>query len=446
METPKTPKTNNKTSVTVATTVEKVRKSVNTFLEHNSTIDSYAQTAANTGQKLVSSYAPQVLEYLPEKKIDKEFTFVLVICVILVLLFWIGAARLIVDITGIIYPCYATILAIENPAREDTSQWVTYWIIYLSMKLTDNITYPILRVLPMYSVMKVLFMAWLYHPDTLGAKKAYEKARPHLQRMLHAIEPDFNTNNSAKSQVSHNNTSKPTTGKSPKKNKTESDESNAHLILTVGTVQLLGESPEESNIYVEATILPKDGRERQGIEGVCLKTNKILGTTCVFDHVIKFMPLPVLDGNLKVEVLDKPTFSEANSLGIVDISLLDLIPGGPKIHKKLNASSSKISITLDMELIMGAPSDEAKFDQYSGERNESGQYHGFGNLIMIDGSSYKGHFFKGKKHGNGVLVYKNLDKYIGEFRDGNRHGDGELRDSSNHLIKGGKWIDDHLLE
>jgi len=122
----------------------------------------------------------------------------------------------------------------------------------------------------------------------------------------------------------------------------------SHLVVVVKKVTV----PAEKNIYVECTILPKDGRAAEGIEGTCYKTNKILGKTCVFNHSSTFLPLPVLDGVLHLAVCEKPTFSEAVLLGTADISLLELAPGAVGRERKV-VLGKDVEMLLGLELVLG---------------------------------------------------------------------------------------------
>jgi receptor expression-enhancing protein 5/6 len=442
---PQTPPS--KTALAAKATVEKAMKSINVFIEKNSMLDDATRSFAKSSQKLVQTYAPQMLEYLPEKQIGKEFIFVVGICFILLILFYLGAARIIVDITGIMYPCYATILAIESPTKDDDKQWLTYWIIYVTLKLTDPFTYPILRVIPTYTLIRVILMAWLYHPDFLGAKLIYKKIQPYVMKLILYIEPDFNPTTASSKLKSLNKNHSLSSGngsvkKSPKKTSSAGDDNNdndnenpASLIVKILQVDV----QKESNIYVEGTILPKDGRKCEGIEGTCYKTNKILGKSCVIDHTMTFLPLNALDGTLKLEILEKPTFTEAISLGTGEISLLGLVPGGPCSSQILNFTNKAI---MKIEVELKVNQDISKIDNYTGDRNANGQKHGFGSMNYANGESYKGDWFKDMKHGSGVMIHKDMTKYVGNFFDGLKQGKGEMTDSTGSVIFSGEWWHD----
>lgn len=62
--------------------------------------------------------------------------------------------------------------------------------------------------------------------------------------------------------------------------------------------------------------------------------------------------------------------------------------------------------------------------EYKGEWNSEGQRHGFGILLLNDGTKYIGEFEGGLCHGLGVMTFADGSKYEGEFANGkfNNHG------------------------
>lgn len=56
--------------------------------------------------------------------------------------------------------------------------------------------------------------------------------------------------------------------------------------------------------------------------------------------------------------------------------------------------------------------------EYKGEWNNEGQRHGFGILLLHDGTKYMGEFENGLCHGLGVMIFPDGSKYEGEFNHG----------------------------
>lgn len=334
--------TSSKTAEQANKTVAKVIASVNLLLSKSSIVNNVVEKTASTVQNLLSSYVPAVLDYLPDKKVGKEFIFLVLVILFIGVLYLLGAERFMVDFTGIAYPVYASIVAIENKECKGDTQWLSYWMIFATMRLTDRLTYPILSLIPMFLLIKVMFLAWLYHPEFLGAQQLYKIAQSRIRKLILTIDPDFNKDNAAglKEELSKRNSApankdaKASTSAAAAGGASLGPESDdALLVVTIKSVSM----KTEKSIYVESTVMPNKGRAPSGIEDSCLKTQSILGQTCAFNEVLRFTPLPFVDGVLKIEVFEKPTFEAAVSLGMTEIRLLDL---------SLDAAKKEMSVEL----------------------------------------------------------------------------------------------------
>lgn len=62
--------------------------------------------------------------------------------------------------------------------------------------------------------------------------------------------------------------------------------------------------------------------------------------------------------------------------------------------------------------------------EYRGEWNFDGQRHGFGILLLNDGTKYIGEFEHGLCHGLGVMTFADGSKFEGEFFQGKYNGLG----------------------
>lgn len=82
--------------------------------------------------------------------------------------------------------------------------------------------------------------------------------------------------------------------------------------------------------------------------------------------------------------------------------------------------------------------------QYTGERNEAGEYHGKGTLLdHNDGSKYSGDWQNGRMHGHGTISSPGKFTFVGEWKDGRYHGKGTLTVADGRAFKG-HWEDGHL--
>ena len=181
--------TKNATKAATAATVEKVMRSVNVVLSKSEKLDRYASSAAEQAHALCEAHVPVVLQYLPENKVNKEFMFVLTVTLAIIGLFVVGAGNLLLDLTGVMYPMYATILAVESPEKDDDTQWLTYWLIFCFIKVTEKMCFPLLRLIPMFPFVKMFFLVWLYHPVFMGAKVLYGLFRPALLGLVTCADP-----------------------------------------------------------------------------------------------------------------------------------------------------------------------------------------------------------------------------------------------------------------
>ncbi|KAH7670236.1 receptor expression-enhancing protein 5/6 [Dioscorea alata] len=75
----------------------------------------------------------------------------------------------------LLYPLYASIQALESPAKLDDEQWLAYWILYSFLTLLEMIADPILKWIPIWYQMKVILVAWLVLPQFRGAAFLYER-------------------------------------------------------------------------------------------------------------------------------------------------------------------------------------------------------------------------------------------------------------------------------
>ena len=71
---------------------------------------------------------------------------------------------------------------------------------------------------------------------------------------------------------------------------------------------------------------------------------------------------------------------------------------------------------------------------------ENGQFHGHGNFVWPDGSSYQGNYAHGKKKGFGVFTYASKKLYKGNWEDGLQNGEGCLYDEDENPLKNGFWV------
>ncbi|KAK9120139.1 hypothetical protein Scep_018232 [Stephania cephalantha] len=75
----------------------------------------------------------------------------------------------------LMYPLYASVVAIETTSKIDDEQWLAYWILYSFFTLMEMALNPVLAWIPLWYDIKLLLMAWLVLPQFRGAAFIYER-------------------------------------------------------------------------------------------------------------------------------------------------------------------------------------------------------------------------------------------------------------------------------
>ncbi|XP_044501893.1 HVA22-like protein e [Mangifera indica] len=75
----------------------------------------------------------------------------------------------------LLYPLYASVLAIESPSKVDDEQWLAYWILYSFLTLTEMLLQSVLEWIPIWYTVKLLFTVWLVLPQFRGAAFIYDR-------------------------------------------------------------------------------------------------------------------------------------------------------------------------------------------------------------------------------------------------------------------------------
>ena len=77
--------------------------------------------------------------------------------------------RMITNLVGTLYPAFWTMKSIENKS-EDNKDWLTYWIVFAFFSIIDIFSGSILKFIPFYFFIKIIFLIWLF---TGGAHYVY---------------------------------------------------------------------------------------------------------------------------------------------------------------------------------------------------------------------------------------------------------------------------------
>ncbi|CAL5361798.1 unnamed protein product [Camellia sinensis] len=101
-------------------------------------------------------------------------------------------------VTMLLYPLYASVMAIESPSKVDDEQWLAYWILYSFLTLVEMLLQPILQWIPIWYDIKLAFVAWLVLPQFRGAAVIYERFVREKLRKYGAIDPHKSPNGNRK--------------------------------------------------------------------------------------------------------------------------------------------------------------------------------------------------------------------------------------------------------
>jgi receptor expression-enhancing protein 5/6 len=106
---------------------------------------------------------------LPKKKVLYYALGLMVAFVV----FGIGAS-IITNIVGVAYPAFMSFVALESEGADDDKMWLTYWVVFGSFNIFDQIVGVILRFIPFYYVLKLAFLIYCFHPSTNGSLQIYD--------------------------------------------------------------------------------------------------------------------------------------------------------------------------------------------------------------------------------------------------------------------------------
>lgn len=103
-----------------------------------------------------------------------------VVGVVASLLYFGNLEKEITTLTGIIFPAYMSMKALDSKDEEDDKQWCTYWVVFFSFELVECyfelFSFGALHsLIPYYFLIKLVFLIWLFFPTTQGANFIYEK-------------------------------------------------------------------------------------------------------------------------------------------------------------------------------------------------------------------------------------------------------------------------------
>nr|XP_043617581.1 HVA22-like protein e [Erigeron canadensis] len=122
-----------------------------------------------------------------------------------------GLHQLAGPMTMLLYPLYASVVAIESSSKEDDQQWLSYWILYSFLTLMEMLLQPLLEWIPIWYDVKLIAVAWLVLPQFRGAAFIYNKFV--REKVIKKYYPNIGQSSSGASSSLHYNKSSSPNGK-----------------------------------------------------------------------------------------------------------------------------------------------------------------------------------------------------------------------------------------
>ena len=73
------------------------------------------------------------------------------------------------------YPVYSSFKALRSASTADDQFWLTYWTVYGTLTLFESLIDGVFFWLPLYYVLKIALLIWLFHPNSRGALVVYSR-------------------------------------------------------------------------------------------------------------------------------------------------------------------------------------------------------------------------------------------------------------------------------
>ena len=113
---------------------------------------------------------PYLNELEKKTQINKLYLFFIFISFSYILIYTFFGFGFIINLFGLFYPAYLSFKSLQTKNHYDDTQWLTYWIVFSCINLCDFLYY----IIPMYHMIKLFTIIWLFHNNSKGAKFIYQ--------------------------------------------------------------------------------------------------------------------------------------------------------------------------------------------------------------------------------------------------------------------------------
>lgn len=95
--------------------------------------------------------------------------------------------KFITNLVGTVYPAYWTMKSIESKGDDD-KHWLTYWVVFASFTILELFSGFLLKFIPFYFFIKIIFLIWLFMPNSRGCNIVYHLL---VVRVFKSVEQDI---------------------------------------------------------------------------------------------------------------------------------------------------------------------------------------------------------------------------------------------------------------
>ena len=113
------------------------------------------------------------MNLIQEKTGIKGIYVIIFLILAVILVYFQLFESIITNLVGTAYPAFWTIKSIELNSANDQKKWLTYWVVFGSFILVDMFSVVIVKFVPFYFVLKILFLIWLFMPGSNGCTIIY---------------------------------------------------------------------------------------------------------------------------------------------------------------------------------------------------------------------------------------------------------------------------------